>query len=445
MPPLTIPAPARLVRSIPTPGFGGDIVKLADIDNDGELEILTLQSAGQLASEIDSRGRDDIDELDRDLHCLTALKLNGEILWRRGTPYSRPELPFTCHGGGNMLLAEDVDADGRCEILTIDGTRLLVLDGKTGVEKAAAELPADNFISLFTAQFGPPEQGRQIICKVNNVAYAPWQYSNPTLVFNADLSICKEPFAVRGAGHNVVALDVDGDGRDELLIGYSLLDNDLGQIWRLDLGEGFDYVHDHADAIAVDDIDGDGRLEVCYSGSEDFFVTDLGGNMLWRTHAGHSQNSVDGPWGPNGEKRIIMSEKNQGLWGMSADGDIFWNRTDINGYARPPALWNRNSGQRSWALFQPQLKPFDNPPVTSDPAWSRGLWPSFIDGDGNLHDIFPWCDDCAHPPRTIRAQRSYDCGLVYQVLAADIDSDGRDEVLIRHRDSIWIFGNAEGE
>lgn len=431
------PPQAELVRTFSIEPFGGSIVRLGDIDGDGEQEMLILQSPGQFKSAL-YVDRDDIGEEDQHLHCLTALTLDGRVLWQDGEPWQR-EMPYTGHGGARSVRVADVDADGSPEVVVMRRDEVVVLDGATGREKATRTMPADNYLNVYTAQFGPPEEGRQILCKVNDRAYEPWDYANPTVVYNPDLSVYRGPFAVRGAGHNMVPMDVDGDGRDELFLGYSLLDSQLNEVWRLDLGEDFDYVADHADQIEVSDLNDDGRPEVLYSGSEDFYVADMDGNLLWQTQAGHSQRAVEGPWGPDGEKRVIMSEKNRGLWGLDADGKVLWNRTDINGYAVGRVRWRRGDGRSTWALFRPQLRPIHPTPYESDPSGSRDLWPRFIDGDGTLLDVFPWEDEYEQPRRRIRAARSYDCGVRYGTVVSDIDADGLDEVIVHDRRRVWIF------
>ena len=431
------PQPATLTARFPVTSFGGDVTRLADLNGDGKVEMLVLQTSGTLGLQV-NRSRNDLDDVDRALFCLTAVTLDGDVLWQVGTPYDR-DIPFTGHGGGRSICVDDVDADGRQEVIAIDHMRILVLDAATGEQKASAPIPADNFVQVYTAQLGDPKAGRQIICKVNGRAYPPWQYSNPTMVFNADLSVYAQPFEVRGAGHNIVAMDVNGDGRDELFIGYSMLDHDCREVWGIDFGPDFDYHKEHADEVAVSDFNGDGQLEVRYSGSEDFRVADLDGNILWEAAAGHSQTSVEGPWGPDGEARIIMSEKNRGLWGLNQAGEVLWNRTDVNGYALTPVRWAGAEGPDSWALFRPQLKPFGSTPYCSDPAWSESLWPSFMDGDGELRHVLPWEDGYAQPRRVIRGRRSYDCGVSYYPIAMDIDGDGLDEIIVHDRDWVWVF------
>jgi hypothetical protein len=437
---MTSPASAQLVSTFQLNDFGSGLCTMADINNDGKLELLFHQTAGQLRSEVYGNQAESlgIGQADKDLYCLTATNMQGEILWQDGTPWNE-EYPYTTHGGSDMLLVDDINNDGKIEIVVIRKDELAVINGDNGDIIAKAKLPADNYFVMITAQLGDPVNGKQIVLKVTDKAYSPWKYGNPIIVYNADLTLYHEPFAVRGAGHNMVAISLNEDERDSLFIGYSRLDNNCNEIWRLDLGLGFDYEDEHADSIMVSDVNNDGKLEVQYAGSDDFFVVDLDGNILWSTPAGHSQLSVEGPWGPNGEKRIIMSEKNQGLWGLNSDGNILWNRKDINGYATSAVKWKASGSRDNWALFLPSIKPINDIPYKSQATWSNILWPRFIDGDGELIDVFPWDESCRIQEQHIRAKRSYDAGIRYNAIVKDIDNDGVDEVLVYNRDTAWFF------
>ena len=60
--------------------------------------------------------------------CLTAIKLDGKVLWQIGKPDPRNalltyDLPFQIH---------DIDGDGRNEVVLIKDFKLQVLDGRTG-------------------------------------------------------------------------------------------------------------------------------------------------------------------------------------------------------------------------------------------------------------------------------------------------------------------------
>lgn len=436
---MSLPETANLLTTFSISPYGGDCIELADLNGDGTPEILILQHAGQFCSQLYSN-QNDLDDTDQALFCLTAVALDGSLLWQHGIPYMR-DYPFTAHGvqgGGLLLRVADLDGDGHLEVIVVRHGHLVVLDSTTGTEKISTQLPSDNFVCGELIQV---ENEFRILCKVNDRAYSPWDYANPIVLYNSDLSIFKDVFSVPGAGHNMVIRDIDRDGRDEFFIGYSLLDADGNTRWSIDLGPSYDYASEHADHIAVSDLDNNGNLLVRYAGSRDFFVTDLEGSVLWSYSAGHSQRSAEGPWGPRGEKRILMSEKNMGLCALDRRGNFLWKRSDLNGYATETVRWTRD--KKEWCIFRPQLKPITPTPFWSNPTWSSDLWPRFLDSDGNLIDVFPWSEDYIQPKRWIRASRSYDCGIKYYPLVSDLDNDGLDEVLIYDRDRIWIFHSPE--
>lgn len=440
-----LPAEATIAKEICVSAFGGDTVLSRDLDGDGQQEFLILQSPGQFASEL-NRSRTDLDDVDRHVFCITAIDMSGRVLWQYGEPYQR-SFPYTSHGsqGGNLMLAEDVDGDGIVEVIAIRRDELVVLDGTNGKLKRSVQLPSDNFCVLESAQMGPKRGRRQVLCKVTDIAYPPWEYGNPLIIYNADLSVFRPAFAVKGSGHNFVVKDINADGRDEVFVGYSLLDHDGRCVWTLDMGEDFDYVEHHADHIALSDINHDGREELRLAGSEDFLAYSVDGEILWRLAAGHSQQSAAGPWASDGSSRIILAEKNDGLTGVSGQGEILWRRDDLNGYVAENLCWpDRRGLLRNWGLFRPQLKPFLKDEYISDPAWSRELWPTLIDGDGRVHDFLPWRGGYAHPPLRIRAKRSYDCGLKYYPVRLPGNEGDADSVMVHDRRWIRVFQAESG-
>ena len=425
------PAKAVLAAEFSVEAFGGDAVYLADLSGDGKFEALVLQSSGEADESWAGKSGLGVEAADIALDCLTAVDLTGKVLWQNGTPWSG-NVPFTSHGSTrNMAVAGDVDGDGKTEVVMCRGRKeVAVLDGATGKVKRSVRRVG---LSLYLMRAGDGPASMHIV-------YVG-AYGRGIMYDGKDLSVICDPLPALLPGHNGVILDVDGDGRDELLYGYSLVGNDGREIWQVDMKSA--PRHEHADHIEIYDLSGDGKPEVFYSASEDFFACDLGGRILWTSHAGHSQQSLTGPFGPSGEVRILMAEKNRGLWGLDAAGKTLWNRKDINGYTPCRVRWSRRAGQNTWAVFGPQLKPGGALPRPSDPAKSRTLWPQFIDGDGKLHDVLPWKEEYAIPQCTIRASRSYDNGQRYGVLARDLDRDGLDEVVVFNRHRVWIFRSSE--
>jgi len=450
------PKKARLMSETIIEPFGGPDLQMADLDGDGRLEFVVMQHPGQFKSRFYDP-KYGIDDVDKNLFCVTAVNIDGDVLWQYGKPYNR-EFPFTTHGSGQILRVDDVDGDGTLEVIALNLNSILIINGVTGELKNRAEfppdhigLPTDNYCQIFIAKLDASGKGKQILCKVNDITGpdSPWSYANPMIVYNNDLTIRHAPFEVKGAGHNMAVFDVDSDGCDEVLVGYSLLDNDMTEIWSVPMPEGFNYAGEHADHILLADITGDGVPEILYSGSKDFMAVNLSGQPLWRTEAGHSQYCQVGPWGSAGEIRIIMTEKWRGLTGLNADGKILWQRKDLNGYVAGNVRWSHRMTPNSWALFAPQIKPVEKTPCWSDPDWSRRIWPQFMDGEGTLYDVLPWKEHYSHPKQWLRAARVYDNGITYShqgtnaALIADLDNDGLDEIVIHDRYRILVFHSPE--
>src|SRR5690349_6493587 len=111
----------RLVRTIEFRDYGSAYVRLGDLDGDGLPEILLTQ------------GKAPGGENKVIITCLTALDLEGRVLWQVGTPnttnsYFSADLPVQIY---------DLDHDGSNEVIYIPDEHnvLTILDGKTGKEK----------------------------------------------------------------------------------------------------------------------------------------------------------------------------------------------------------------------------------------------------------------------------------------------------------------------
>ena len=116
-----------LWKKFDTPGFGtGRNVRFGDLDGDGRLDMLFAQNVAKV------RG----DAFDQ-ISCLTAVTLEGRVLWQQGRPNPKNALltndtPFQIH---------DLDGDGRVEVVLARDFELQVLDGRTGRLLRKAWLP----------------------------------------------------------------------------------------------------------------------------------------------------------------------------------------------------------------------------------------------------------------------------------------------------------------
>jgi rhamnogalacturonan endolyase len=290
---LSANAPVRPYLSIPiqTPnGYTPGDASAGDLDGDGEYEIVLHQTKD---------GRDNSQGGVTGEPILQAYKLDGTLLWtinlgrniREGAHYTQ-------------FMVYDLDGDGRAEVAcrTADGT----VDGKGNVigdakadhrNKNGYVLSGPEFLTLFdgrtgaeltTTKYIPPRHpetenptpaqlkalwgddygnrcdrflacvayldGRRpslVMCRgyYTRAVLAAWDWRDGKLtsrwVFDSDTSEANR--AYRGQGnHQICVADVDGDGRDEIIYGAAVIDDDGKGLYSTGWG--------HGDAMHVGDL-----------------------------------------------------------------------------------------------------------------------------------------------------------------------------------------------
>ncbi|HEX3871452.1 MAG TPA: hypothetical protein VHV77_13495 [Pirellulales bacterium] len=266
-----------LWKKLKIDGFGtGRNVRFGDLDGDGTLDVLIGQ--------IEHHGPKDRNS---ELSCLTAITLEGKKLWQVGDedPW---KVPLT---NDVAMQIHDIDGDGRQEVVYTKNQELIIADGATGKVKrkvATPDMPDDaedvykRFShvlgdALYFADFRGTARDADIVLKDRY-----WHF----WVFDDKL----KPLWQGGCntGHYPTAADVDGDGRDELAIGYSLYDDDGKQLWTLE-----DELKDHMDGVALVRMGTDPKSEMRLFGcasDEGAFFADMRGRIIHHHRIGHAQN-----------------------------------------------------------------------------------------------------------------------------------------------------------
>jgi rhamnogalacturonan endolyase len=287
---LKVGAPAKPYIEVPVqtpPRYAPNDASVADLDGDGEYEIV-IHMAG--------RGRDNASNGATDEPILHAYEIDGTLLWsinlgrniREGAHYTQ-------------FMVYDLDGDGRAEVAckTADGTRdgrghvigdpaanhvgdngkiltgpeyFTIFDGTTGAALATADyIPprgdlggwggiggnggndrngnrADRFLACVAYLDGVLPS--VVMCRgyYGRSVLAAWDWRGGKLssrwVFDTDKGY--PSFAGQG-NHSVSVADVDGDGRDEIVYGSMVVDDD---------GKGlFSTGMRHGDALHVGDLD----------------------------------------------------------------------------------------------------------------------------------------------------------------------------------------------
>jgi len=386
-----LPRPV-LWKQIPTRPFGTDRnLRFGDLNGDGRLEIV-------LAQRVDM-GSDDYPVIS----CITAIDLEGRVLWQLGepSPYFEPATSDTC------FQVHDLDGDGCAEVLFCKDLRLWVADGATGEIRTSIPTPRSR---VSTARGGRPYErilGDSItVANLSGGAYPQEillkdRYAN-IWAFDQHLTELWHHEGV--TGHFPAVYDVDGDGCDEVMVGYAMLDQDGTWLWELPFG-------DHQDAIAIGPFDLDRPdlpLIGLAAGEEGFILATAKGEVLAQHRLGHVQKLTVANLRPDlrGLEFAVIT-----FWGHPGIVAVF----DCQGrmlssfepvsYASPlmPVNWAGDGGE---LLF-----------LSAHPT-EGGL----LDAQGHRAVMFP---DDGHP--------------FYCCAALDLTGDGRDELLTWDPEAIWIY------
>jgi hypothetical protein len=369
---------------------------LGDLNGDGRMEIVMVQPDGG----IDDR------YVPHQVQCLTAYDLEGGLLWQVGTPDPN------CGGPGSDYPAQiyDIDGDGWNEVLCVMDKRFLVLDGRTGRVKRSFDLPDEyaHDCILIANLSGADHAGDVILKDRYRKLWAMDQDFNLLWTYEGN------------PGHYPWVYDIDGDGRDEVMAGYDMLDHDGSKLWSCkDLD-------DHADCIWVGNVEGDakGHDHIVIGGSVTVMY-DRQGNEIWRyTGSIESQHVALGKFRDDlpglqiaGLDRIVRGDTSGSSAKSGKDGLFLLDRDG-------QALWKEDRQTSGWLTIIETLRNYDDGPLDYILAYRRGggVYPTLYDGHMNVVATFPVDGYAAH---------------------ADLTGAGREQVLIYMDGAVHIFGSDE--
>jgi len=377
--------------SISDYGVGRNL-RFGDLDGDGEIDILFGQVLHHGPKDRNS-----------ELSCITAVNVDGKVLWQKGRPDSwknhlTNDVGFQIH---------DIDGDGRNEVIYCMNQQIIAANGATGEVKYSKPTPLTppgnhgehNIFprilgdSLFFCDLWGLGHDRDIIFKdryrhiwaMNDKFEVMWTGNCNT-------------------GHYPFAYDIDDDGKDEVAIGYSMFDDDGRKLWSLD-----DKIKDHADGVAVVKFKENAEPTIFYAASDaGAFYTDLEGNVLKRHFFGHVQNPAVANFRddlPGLEIVSINFWGNQGIIHyFDSNGELYYDFEPVqHGSMCLPINWTGKSEE----FF-----------VLSPDVTEGGMY----DGRGRRVVRFP-AD--GHP---------YQCNAVL-----DVTGDCRDEVVVWDPYELWIY------
>ncbi len=365
-------------------------LRFGDLDGDGQMDILIGQVLNHGPKDRNS-----------EVGCLTAVNLDGKILWQVGTADLWNE-KVTCDVAFQIY---DIDTDGKNEVIYCKDMELIIAEGATG--KAKIKIPTPVNESAPPRNLTPRIMGDAIyILNIRGLKYPQDillkdRYEN-FYIYNNKLELMWR--GTCNTGHYPYAWDFDGDGKDEIAIGYSLYDDDGKQIFSLDK-----QLDDHADGVAIIKLRNDLPYVIMNAASDEGLVFyDMKGNLLKHYFIGHVQNPAIANLRndlPGLETVTVNFWGNQGIVHMiNSDMEIYH---DFEPFQQGSPMLPIN-----WTGKDEELL------VLSADANYGGM----IDGWGRTVVTFP-AD--GHPD------------LCYAVM--DITSDCRDEVVVWDTQEVWIY------
>lgn len=415
--------------------WGGAAFTVRDFNGDGASEVLFLQSAGAHNNEAFDPRFPELDYYktgveDQELFCMTLTDASGRILWQVGEPWSL-QRPFSWNGHWNEFCdAADLDGDGQIEILLVHRDELRVYDGATGALRHIGKLPHSGF--NYTRAVRTDLSGHDHVFTKSGTSSRTHTYGNPSVLLDRDLEIVWQR-EVEGAGHFGNFADIDGDGLDELLIGFSLFDHDGTLLWgHAPLSEG-----DHLDDSVIADLDGDGHYELALAhDGHDATVHGDDGSLRFRVPMHHCQQIqpgrfyddvpglqllfVDKPEGAAIEREAVI---------VDATGRELSRHRTLGYYS--VVAWPTELGSQSLVRLERPIE------VDGD---TRVLW---VAPDGRELARFDARSSFGDHVRKFGLDRvpgeGHYHGRSHTPALGDLNGDGRDELLISDRETVWVF------
>jgi hypothetical protein len=273
---------------------------------------------------------------------------------------------------------------------------------------------------------------------------------NRTLFLDPSLNVFKS-LAVRGEGHYPVCFDADADGYDEFFLGYCLFDHDGSLMWIVDCWRDRELVgnsrfNDHTDQKWIYRKDDESDWQAVIAGGDYLYLVDSQGNTIWRRKGIHNQFLCVGKFLVDDSQDYIFVLNNRFemvLYDM--EGTIRWKGLLPENWplGKPATVWRYLHIGRPMSLWH---NPLDNGQDLL--VYNEAGWPYAVDGLGNAVVTFP-CPESARLPETFSLPgfpqvdktptRPDDWGFAYYARVADVDGDGKEEVIIYNRQHCWIY------
>ena len=251
--------------------YGGHWVVAGDVDGDGRVEIVSARNVNRGDNHFTSAA--------------VAQRLDGSVLWRWGDPaVGRANLH---HDVACQIHDLDADGAGAGEVIVAADRRLIVLDGRTGKVRRSFPIPEHASDCVTFADLSGKGRPSDVLVKTRYTRI--WAYTSEGKL----LWTVASPGGYR-TSHQPSPVDLDGDGRDEILAGYAALNPDGSVRWTFEAESGRKN-GGHADCwrvVRVAQRPEETRLTMTMCGGNALVMTDGNGRLLWK-RTGHHYESIN--------------------------------------------------------------------------------------------------------------------------------------------------------
>jgi hypothetical protein len=251
------------------PDYGGQWVVAGDVDGDGAAEIVSSENFNK-----------------DDVHYTTtavAQDLDGSVLWRWGNPdvgRKKWHHDVACQ-------IHDWDGDGKNEVVLCTKGALVELEGATGREIRRIPIQEEATDCLVFCNLSGGNRPTDVLVK--DRYHRIWAYNR-----RGDLLwAVEDPGGFRTA-HQPRPIDIDGDGRDEIMAGYALLNHDGSVRWVFKSKKA-DQSRGHLDCARIvrrGTSPEAFRIAITLCGANCIALIDGNGEALWEIAGSHFE-SVD--------------------------------------------------------------------------------------------------------------------------------------------------------
>lgn len=416
-----LPQPTvHVVSAFENRGFESETVRIGDLNGDGAPDLLFVQC------EYGSR----------EIRCLTAATIFGEVLWQTGQPsavngrmYS--DLPVQVY---------DWDNDGVNEVLYVrqavyaepqeygeekireraqryeGNAAMVVLDGRTGREKTSFPIPAPADDSFLLADL--TGRGRREDFVVKDRYWTMWGIARTGETL----------WRWEGSpGHYPAIADVDGDGRDEVFVGYALIDHDGRELFRKDWGDS------HQDAAYVVRLP-DGAWRLLF-GNHGVHCLDVDGAERWFYPLREAQHVVAGKYRSDSALQAAVIDRGYPRNAQGEPATLYLYDVETG-----REIWRRRQPAGGWGAACCDIRWSGNADLKEVLVYARGVGQpvAIYDGDGTI------MDEMEAPPSICSTYLSGDGATsgIHICGRAAVWGDSREEVILAGWRGLRIYANA---